>query len=85
MSGTRSLSTYMCGRGYTLVASLSLGMKVRHARPFCPFMFMAQEPQMPSRQERRKVRVGSCSFLIFISTSSIMGPHSLRFTAYVAM
>jgi hypothetical protein len=64
-----------------LVASLSLGMKVRQARPFWPFMFMAQEPQMPSRQERRKVRVGSCSFLIFMSTSSIMGPHSLRFTA----
>jgi hypothetical protein len=48
-------------------------------------MFMAQEPQMPSRQERRKVSVGSCSFLIFIKTSSIMGPHSFKFTAYVAM
>ena len=30
-------------------------------------MFMAQEPQMPSRQERRKVSVGSIVFLIQIS------------------
>ena len=76
--------TYMWGRGYTFTASSPLGTAVRHASPFCPFMFMAQEPQMPSRQERRKVSVGSCSFLIFMSTSSIMGPHSARFTAYVA-
>ncbi len=36
-------------------------------------MFMAQEPQIPSRQERRKVRVGSISFLILIKASSTIG------------
>ncbi len=47
---------------------------VRQARPLVPSMFMAQEPQMPSRQERRRLSVWSCSSLIFSSTSSIMGP-----------
>eukprot|EP01043_Picozoa_sp_COSAG02_P009102 COSAG02_NODE_304_length_25204_cov_11.025095_8_plen_69_part_00 len=35
-----------------------------------PSMFIAQEPQMPSRHERRKVRVVSSSFLILIKASS---------------
>ncbi len=39
-------------------------------------MFIAQEPQTPSRQERRKVRVGSMLFLIQISASSTIGPQS---------
>jgi hypothetical protein len=35
---------------------------VVQASVFWPSMFMAQEPQTPSRQERRKVSVGSmCS------------------------
>ena len=46
-------------------------------------MFMAHEPQMPSLQERRKVRVGSCSDLILMRASSTMGPQSLRSTGYV--
>jgi hypothetical protein len=37
-------------------------------------MFMAQLPQIPSRQLRLKVNVGSTSFLILMSASSIMGP-----------
>lgn len=37
-------------------------------------MFMAQEPQIPSRHERRKVRVGSCSSLILMSASKTIGP-----------
>ena len=41
-----------------------------------PSMFIAQEPQMPSRQERRKVSVGSTLFLIQISASSTIGPQS---------
>ena len=45
-----------------------------HARPFLPSMFMAHEPQMPSRQERRKLKVESISFLILISASSTIGP-----------
>ena len=39
-----------------------------------PAIFMAQEPQTPSRQERRKVSVGSISFLILMSASSTIGP-----------
>ena len=57
-------------------------------------MFIEQEPQipsdrrvkgakkcissLPSRQERRNVRVGSTSFLILKSASRTMGPHSWR-------
>ena len=36
-------------------------------------MFIAHEPQIPSRHERRKVRVGSSSFLILISASRTCG------------
>ena len=43
----------------------------RHASVFWPLMFMAQEPQIPSRHDRRKVRVGSISFLILMSASRI--------------
>jgi len=41
-------------------------------------MFIAHEPQMPSRHERRKVSVESCSDLILISASRTIGPHSSR-------
>jgi hypothetical protein len=43
-----------------------------------PSMFMAHEPQMPSRHDRRKVSVGSISFLILISASRTIGPQSSR-------
>ena len=43
-----------------------------------PSIFIAQEPQMPSRHERRKVSVVSISFLILISASRTIGPHSFR-------
>jgi hypothetical protein len=45
------------------------------ARVLTPPMFIEHEPQMPSRQERRNVSVGSTSFFILISASSTMGPH----------
>ena len=48
------------------------------ASVFVPSMFIAHEPQMPSRQDRRKVRVGSTSFLILISASRTIGPHLSR-------
>ena len=44
------------------------------ASVFTPSMFIAHEPQMPSRQERRNVSVGSISFLILISASRTIGP-----------
>ena len=45
------------------------------ARELQPPIFMAQEPQMPSLQERLNVRVGSISFFILIKASRTIGPH----------
>ena len=50
----------------------------KQARVLVPLMFMAQEPQIPSRHERRKVRVGSSSFLMRMRASRTMGPVLLR-------
>src|SRR3546814_17694338 len=58
---------------------------VVQARPFFPSMFIEQEPQIPSRQDLRKVTVLSTSFLILISASSPIGPHSSRSTSNVYM
>src|SRR5688572_16691312 len=55
-----------------------------HASVFVPSMFIAHDPQMPSRHERRKVSVGSISFLILISASRTIGPHVARSTSYVS-
>jgi hypothetical protein len=41
-----------------------------------PSMFIAQEPQMPSRQDRRSVSVASILFLIHNNPSSTIGPQS---------
>jgi len=57
----------------------------KQARVFPPLMFIEQEPQIPSRQERRKVSVGSISFLILIKASNTMGPHLFRSISYVCM
>ena len=53
----------------------------RQASVLVPSMFMAQEPQMPSRQERRKVSVVSISFLILMIASRTIGPQSSRSTS----
>lgn len=45
-----------------------------HASVLVPPIFIAQDPQIPSRQERRKVKDGSISFLILIKASSTIGP-----------
>lgn len=55
----------------------------RQARVFMPSMFIAQLPQMPSRQLRRNVSVLSISFLILISASRTIGPHEFKSTLYV--
>ena len=57
----------------------------KQARVLTPSMFMAQDPQIPSLQERRKVRVGSTSFLMRMSASSIIGPVLLRSKVYVCI
>jgi hypothetical protein len=43
-------------------------------------MFMEQDPHTPSRQERRKVSVGSMLFLIQMSPSRTIGPQSPQST-----
>ena len=63
-----------------LHVALDLVMPLVQASVLTPSMFIAQEPQMPSRQERRKVSVGSISFLILISASRTIGPQSSRST-----
>jgi len=83
-SGTRSLITGICGNGYMRTDSFfppSVSIRHRHASVLLPFIFIAHDPQIPSRQERRKVSVGSISFLILIRASSTMGPHSARLTS----
>lgn len=72
----------MCGSGYTLVFVCTSGMAHRQASVFVPSMFIAHEPQMPSRHDRLNVSVESSSFLILSSASSIIGPHVLRSTWY---
>ena len=57
----------------------------RQASVLLPLMFIAHEPQMPSRQERRNVSVGSSSFLILMSASSTIGPHSFILIEYSCM
>lgn len=57
----------------------------RHASVFTPSMFMAQLPQIPSRQLRRNVSVGSTSFLMRISASSTIGPVLFRSSVYVCI
>ena len=44
-------------------------------------MFIAQLPQIPSRQERRNVSVESISFLILISASRTIGPQASMSTS----
>ena len=46
----------------------------KQANVFVPLMFIAQEPQMPSRHERLNVRLGSCSFFILIKASKTIIP-----------
>jgi hypothetical protein len=45
-----------------------------------PSMFIAHDPQTPSRQERRNVKVGSIFDFIQINASSTIGPQSSRST-----
>ena len=62
-----------------------LGNVDRQASVLTPSMFMAQLPQIPSRQDRLNVNVGSTSFLILINASSIMGPVLFKSNVYVCI
>ncbi|KAE8706684.1 TPX2 family protein, putative isoform 3 [Hibiscus syriacus] len=77
---TKSFITNICGNGVIVVSDAPESILVRQANPLQPLMFVAQEQQIPSRQEQRKVSVGSISFLILIRALSTMGPHSFKST-----
>jgi hypothetical protein len=68
----------MCGSGVICTSPLMSSIAVVQARPLRPSMFIEHDPQIPSRHERRKVSVGSISFLILISASRTIGPHLSR-------
>merc|ERR1711974_392064 len=78
MSGTRSFTTYMGGRGKIFVVMLLASIFERQARVFTPPIFIAQEPQMPSLQLLLNVRLGSISFLILMRASSLTFRRSCR-------
>src|SRR3546814_17701602 len=72
-SGTRSLTTSICGNGVIRTSPLQSSIAVVQARPFLPLIFIEQEPQIPSRHDRRKVREESCSLFILKRASSTIG------------
>lgn len=57
----------------------------RHAKVLTPSIFIAQLPQMPSRQLRLKVKDASTSFLIRMRASNIIGPVLFRSNVYFCM
>ena len=73
-----STRLYARGGGFGNKAFIAGIYLHKQARVLTPSMFMAQDPQIPSLQERRKVRVGSTSFLMRMSASNIIGPVLLR-------
>src|SRR5215475_6734360 len=64
MSTNRSRMTGNPGSGFSSIGSLSSASLVMQASPFLPLMFIASEPQTPSRQDRRKAKVSSCAFTL---------------------
>jgi len=72
------LLDWISGRGLILTSPLISLMGFVHASVLVPSIFIAQEPQIPSRHERRSVNDGSISFLIFKMASSTIGPQSSR-------
>ena len=82
MVGIGSDTYYICamvGTGsktYYIRAMVGTGSNTYyiHANVFVPSMFMEQEPQIPSRHDLLKVRVGSISFLILMRASRTIGP-----------
>ncbi len=84
MSTITSRITGRPGRGFKVITPGSVFMLVRQARPFLPLMFIASEPQTPSRQLRRKEIEGSTAFS-FISASSSMRSWPSSSTSIVCM
>ncbi len=53
-------------------------MNVVQASVFLPSIFIAQDPQIPSRQERLMERVLSTSFFILSNASKTIAPQSSK-------
>ena len=64
-----------------MTSPFTSAMDLVQASVLVPSMFIAHEPQTPSRQERRKVSELSISFLILISASRTIGPQVSRSTS----
>src|SRR6218665_1498492 len=71
MSTIRSRITGSPGSGLSVIAPVRVFMLVRQARPFLPLMFIASEPQTPSRQERRNDSERSCCLSLSSASSSM--------------
>ena len=70
MSTTRSLITGRPGSGAMLILRPSWSTRILQASRLRPLMSMASEPHTPWAQDRRNVRLPSCSHLIVWSRSS---------------
>ena len=71
MSTIRSRITGSPGSGISTTGSESSLRLVMQARPFLPLMFIASEPQTPSRQLRRNASVSSWALRRISASSSI--------------
>jgi ferredoxin len=86
----RSCREGVCGScamnidGVNTLACLKPISDIKKARVLTPSIFIAQEPQTPSLQERLKVRVESTSFLILIKASKTIGPHFFLSISYIS-
>ena len=54
----------MCGKGYIVISLEQSSICFWQAKVLTPSIFMAQEPQTPSRQDLRYVKLVSTSDLI---------------------
>src|SRR3546814_17181980 len=75
----------MCGSGVIWQSPFPSSIDLVQASVLVPSMFIGHDPQIPSRHERRKVTVESCSLLILISASRTIGPQLSRSTSNVSM
>ncbi len=81
-SGIRSLITGWCGKGAIWISRPGTSSQPWvQASVLRPPMFIAHEPQTPSRHERRNASVGSMVFLMWMSTSRSIGPHASTSTS----
>ncbi|MCY1557196.1 hypothetical protein D9M68_940270 [compost metagenome] len=74
ISTIRSRMTGRPGRGLKTIRPGRSFRFVMHASPLLPLMFIASDPQTPSRQERRKPMESSMPMRWTSRSSSILSP-----------